>query len=776
MHNEQNDKHRNAYKKRKSRHRVLIVICLFLVMSVFFAVSAAWFIPLRIKQAIEQDISKFCEGPVEIDEIDINLSGYLFLKEIRFYDKAKDQWLYLDNVKATLTNLFSLNPVITEIEVTRLNLNALFSNGSLSLPLVLSSKKSLKPGKRLNIQKLNIKQAIINVIDNEGYKIHFDNLTLSAVRTKDHEYEYILNRVGSERSNTFFVKGKINRQDTNFSASLQMKHQFTKAKIKHPLNALKVLGVSKGSNLTADFTIEGNYKELKQLQSTGSILLENWIIRGQNQETKGKFDTEIKISSDGIYLENLIVKDPNNLKWLDIKTSQLTLGNWPGIKPVLTAINIDGLELVAYLVDSKLKIPFKFSSNKTAEIKNNYINLEKINVQNASVSIAQRPESKIVCEYLSMQSAENEDFYNIELMLSKPREPEPSIMFIRGFINPANWQASLSFDIDHDMTKQESAVFFAALGTPDVTSEGKLIADVTVNGHLNEPLGLQSIGKIEFDNWNVFVNDMILANELFTTAKLEGPNINFEEISANVYNGPVIGSVYIETEQNQVTEINGRFSGENISFTELTSLLSGRDKKAAKGLLSFNYNFGSKGNNLKSLNADGQILLNDADITVIPVIPYIFSALGLSKLDPVKLSDAECTFNMTGTLVKIKSAHIANPFAAIEIEPGGTIDLQTGQLDMYVITVPLRQLYDLVRKAPVADIIFNLREKLVRFYIRGHWSSPPAKLFTKTPIKDIKEGTIGFFQDVTRNGGNFGQEMIKGFKALLSIGQKEKNK
>jgi hypothetical protein len=127
--------------------------------------------------------------------------------------------------------------------------------------------------------------------------------------------------------------------------------------------------------------------------------------------------------------------------------------------------------------------------------------------------------------------------------------------------------------------------------------------------------------------------------------------------------------------------------------------------------------------------------------------------------------------------MKIKSAHISNPVSAIQAEPGGTINMQTGYLDFYVIAVPIPLVSNIIENLPVADIIFNLKDKLTRLYVKGHWSSPPSQLITKTPVKDIEEGTVGFLQDVVRNGGQLGQGMFRGFKSILSIGKnKDENK
>jgi len=125
---------------------------------------------------------------------------------------------------------------------------------------------------------------------------------------------------------------------------------------------------------------------------------------------------------------------------------------------------------------------------------------------------------------------------------------------------------------------------------------------------------------------------------------------------------------------------------------------------------------------------------------VLPIIPYIFSNIGLAKLDPLRMADVECIFSMAGPVVKIQSALNA---------------------------VPLEKIESIIRQLPILDIFFNLKDKLTRLYIKGNWSDPPTKLITKRPIEDIKEGTVGFLQDVVKNGGQISQVMLKGFGVIF---------
>ena len=369
------------------------------------------------------------------------------------------------------------------------------------------------------------------------------------------------------------------------------------------------------------------------------------------------------------------------------------------------------------------------------------------------------------------ESSEREDFYNILLTKAKPDNPGKNSFHLNGVINPFSREINLSLEIDQVAQKQETAFIFTALGMPDVSGQGGLIADVNIDGNLNEPLTLESTGEVKFSQWDIYIKDDLFAEKIAASASLNKEIIDFNMVSGTICQGPVKGSISAEIKQKKSLVFSGQFAAEKVNFKELSSFFSDPNSKTAKSTLEVTYSFASESYDLQKLKGSGQIILNDADITVVPVIPFLFNSLGLSRLDPVKLSDAECTFDTIGPILKIKSAHISNPVSAILAEPGGTINIQTGYLDFYVVAVPIPLVSNIIKDLPVADIIFNLKDKLTRLYVKGHWSSPPSKLITKTPVKDIKEGTVGFLQDVVKNGGYFGHEMLSGFKSLLSIGK-----
>ena len=760
---EQTENKINVHKKGRLRRLVGIIGCFILLILVFLVIAKVWLVPGIIRREVKKVLSKFCEGSVEIESVEANLSGQVYLKGINFYDEISRKWLFVEEVKANLADWPGLSPVITEIEIDGVGLQILAADGKIFLPPVRLSERSVSPNKKPDLRKLAITKAAITIIDTRGSKTVYDNFTLSAFR-KDGIYELLLNRASAESSEIFIAEGSVNFENLNLDASLQMKHRFTKEEMIPALTALNMPGVSGEGNVAAELSVKGCVKKPILLQPTGTILFSDWTVESENK-VLSKFDTTIEVTAQGISLDDLAVQDANGLEWLSAKTSRLTFENWPGLRPVLAEIETEGLALQIRLVDGKLRLPVELSSNKSVGSKSDYFDFKKLVVRNASFGLADHRGSKIDCDYLSLQPAGQKGFYDILLTCKGPEER--GRISLKGVVNPASSEVRLSLEMDRTAKKQETAVVFAALGMPQASAEGKLVADLRIAGRLNEPSELQLNGSAKFDEFVVFVKDKVLANNLFTIAEVKEHLLRFDEFNAVVCNGPVEGSIYIESKQNRLIRLSGQFLGRKMNFVELTSILGEGGKKATKGSVTLKYNFTAAGGDMKSLSGYGSIFLDDADITVLPIIPYIFNNIGLAKLDPLRMADVECIFSTAGPVVKIQSAHIANPYAAIVAEPGGTIDLQTKQVEMHVNAVPLEKIESIIRQLPILDIFFNLKDKLTRLYIKGNWSDPPTKLITKRPIEDIKEGTVGFLQDVVKNGGQISQAMLKGFGVIF---------
>ena len=168
------------------------------------------------------------------------------------------------------------------------------------------------------------------------------------------------------------------------------------------------------------------------------------------------------------------------------------------------------------------------------------------------------------------------------------------------------------------------------------------------------------------------------------------------------------------------------------------------------------------------------VILNDTGMGAFPITPKIFEFIGLGVGQGKPSADAVMIFSITGPVITIGKARVSSPIGAVKAEPGGTVNAQTGQLDFHVVAAPLEKVEKIIKSVPAAEYIVNLKDKLARLHIKGHWSEPPEKLISKEPLTDIKDATVGFIQNVTANQGQIPQETFDEFEKLFETESKPK--
>lgn len=468
---------------------------------------------------------------------------------------------------------------------------------------------------------------------------------------------------------------------------------------------------------------------------------------------------DIEVSYFGpVYLEKVGFFDKTGREYIHSSKVKIVFKKWPSLRPVVTKIEIEKLIFQLSTADGKFTLPFTNPFQQSTTLKKR-VDIQKLTINDIEITVTDAKGEKTL--YDGMQLFANKEGGLYDFTLSRIGSIPSESLLAKGKFDLKTLEIDFSLRAKHSVQRQEMDLIFAALNIPGISADGKLEADLTIIGCLKEPGGLEPNGIASFDGWTVVKDDKIITDNLATKADVKDKRFGFENITATVFGGNATGSVFVAIRQNQPTEFGGQVLTQNMSFVELTSVFGGPGKKATKGTVIFNYKFSGKDRDLQNLIGEGQVFLDDADISVIPVIPYIFKTIGLGQLEPLKMSDAECSFGTAGPVVTVKSARIANRLAAIRAEPGGTINLQTKQINIYVKAVMLKQIDAIVKQVPIINIIDNIKDKLTRLNIRGKWSDPPSKLIKKEPIKDIKEATVGFFQDVINSGGQITQKMRK---------------
>jgi hypothetical protein len=461
------------------------------------------------------------------------------------------------------------------------------------------------------------------------------------------------------------------------------------------------------------------------------------------------------------HIKGLTLSDNRGRPWLRIPTARLIQTNWPSFKPVITGIDIDQFKVQIFFPDGESELPLKLATPRKGPPKRASVDLRELSVRDISITIADARGQTATLDNLTFTAIRSGSSYNLSLTQTVPKPTE--VFRLRGSAHAASWDINLWLDIDHTLAAPETAMLFAALNVPlPVTAAGRLQGNLAVTGSLKDPNTLQTKGLLNLDDWAVEARDNIVATDVASVAKLDGKRFDFHNITALAYGGHIDGSFHVILNPGQKPTLGGQFQAQQIDFEQLTSALLGPQKKA-KGTLMLMYSFTEQTGDLRNLQGSGHLLLNDAQLYVLSLTADIFRALGLQDLTASRRSDVHAAFRTTGPEVTLESAHLANRLLAIKAEPGGSINLESGNLNLYLIGVPFKQIDTLARQLPVVRLFVNLKDKLVRLRVKGHWKDPRDKLITKQPIQDVGQGTLGFFADVIKEGGHLGRAALKKF-------------
>jgi hypothetical protein len=474
-------------------------------------------------------------------------------------------------------------------------------------------------------------------------------------------------------------------------------------------------------------------------------------------------------------LEGVTFSDNDGNKWARATTVKITLANWPGLKPRSRDIEIDSFMIQLHLGPNDVTIPLKQPSLKSAGRKRRSPTLETLTVDDCSVYLADARSEEPYLNGLSLLTKKRGDSYYISLLQRESEDSEA--LAIEGRLHPGTSEASLSLKIKHRFERHETEFLFALLnGSTDYQGEGEITVDVNIAGSLKDTNSINAVGEIYAVDWRLIgKNEELIADDLSATANFSGRRIDVNSISAIICGGRSEGIFYVDYELYEPVEIGGEFSVKDLNLPEFTARL-GTSRKFTRGTVEMQYVFTVDSWKLESLSSSGFIAVNDADLRSVSLISYIFKTVGLVDYKPLRMSDAAVVFKTAGPVLEFKEAHVANSYAALEVEPGGTVNMQTGFLDFHVVAVPIKLVRDTMKKLPIIRLFIDLKDKLTRFSVRGHWSDPPDKLVKKKAVEDVKEGVLDFFIGAAQTGGQITTSMLSGSEAVIEVFKKDELK
>ena len=271
----------NSRRKRLARYLAKALIGLVVLAALLAAVTKFWLIPAVVRHTVRQNMARYWDGPVEIEQIDLSFSGPSFLKSISVYDRAGRRWAWVGSVRLELGNWPGLKPTLTEAHLKQLDLRAHFANGRCRLPLHLPGRHD----KESVPKRISAAEISLTIVDEAGAKASWGNLEFHLANAGD-EGEFTLTLPSGDGANTILLTGALadgSFRNTVLRASLAV----GQAKAKTILSALNApLARTAEGNLTADVKISGDFR---QPSLRGRVKLDNWSV----------------LATDGALLEDL---------------------------------------------------------------------------------------------------------------------------------------------------------------------------------------------------------------------------------------------------------------------------------------------------------------------------------------------------------------------------------------------------------------------------------------------------------------------------------------
>ena len=192
--------------------------------------------------------------------------------------------------------------------------------------------------------------------------------------------------------------------------------------------------------------------------------------------------------------------------------------------------------------------------------------------------------------------------------------------------------------------------------------------------------------------------------------------------------------------------------------------LSGKGAEEKQGLLSTTLTFHGRGPSLGLLRGPGHIAMRRVDARESRWTHQLFSFLSGEVGGERARSDVEAVFALDGSVVIIKDAVLADPVSLMRVEEDGMIDLNSGRMDLYLITLHLRGLSGLVQGIPLVNMVTMLTNKLTRVHVTGTWDK---QVIRKEPVQDLTAATWEILAESLRMGGQIGPQAQGAFWQLF---------
>jgi hypothetical protein len=744
---------------------------------------------------------------------------------LKLIDAATRQWVQIARLQVGVDHWPSLQPVVRSVELWDVEVLAQMPPAPPQLPQrqqqpqagdastarpIDSTAKSRQPTSPLSqspyleLQRLAVHNLAI-LIESNGERRAWSDIHASAVAAGDN-YRLALRRGDIDSPQHISVHGLVNPETSVVDLAIRTALDFDPAETRFILAAAGVTEVQTVTGtVRGDLCVRGPLNDPPALTVTGSASARNVDVDSPDGPIARSVSTDIEFADTSVTLKDfdgwlgptrialdrarvpyvgddmpaisgLTLGNEAGERWLHVDELRLGLRDWPSAQPVVTSVAADGLWIRP--PKANLHTPEPTAPEKTVEAAREsptwqqYVDVETLLVTDAafaSAALDDQGRASILWSGMNFSARRRQgQVYHVSF---NQQDDDAGTARLEGLINPYTLETDIAVQLDQAISVDQLA---AAMGywQPPIISEGggRIDADLVVKGRLDDPLSLNINGVATASDWDLTSKGGIVAENFGLRAVFRGRRLDVRQTDFNSFDGLVNLSFYARGTEEQWV-YGGRLQFDKVQLGSVIRTFS-EDEPHRSGLVSGRYEISGAGS-LDDLRGKGHVFLDDADLTGNNLLVEIFRALGggIALGD----TDAAVVFTQEAAVLTIQSGELATRVAALELVPGGTIDLQSRMLDFYVIGAPIKQLRTVLLDIPIIKQLVDVKDRLIQLQIRGEWTQPPASLIRVTPVTNVREATVSLLKGTAEAGGEIGGA-VRGFfgetfEAIKDVGQ-----
>jgi hypothetical protein len=471
-----------------------------------------------------------------------------------------------------------------------------------------------------------------------------------------------------------------------------------------------------------------------------------------------------------ITAKRVILENKTGTPCLEAKGVTLLFKEWPSRDPQLTGIALGGLDVRIQFEEGAVDLPFKKTTASSSGPQASSDPLGSFTVDDLAVYVTNAKGASVVLDDLSFSAVSQQRGYDLSL---KQRSASDSDNFsLSGDINSDDSQVNLSLGLTKDVKKSLATGILSLLELPlPVEFEGSLSADMTLTGTLADVGNIQPAGTVILTDCSVIKDQTVWVEKINTSVQIKGSDVHIEKLTADSFGGQIEGRLEASIKEKKLAQFQGHITGKDIQNSGVMQALTDTEKPS-EGSLAFDYTFTAEEGNLHQMKGQGTISLEQVDYEMIPIVQKIIRTVSRHSSKAQKKSNAIASFEIERSTATFQQARLANDWVAIDALPGGTLDLETGRVDGYVIVAPIKQISEGLHAIPVVNLFAHFTDQLTCLRVQGIRSDVSNIKITKEPVRDVAKGTLDFFKGVARTGGDF----IKGMADSPGVLSKGKEK